>query len=95
MKRYQIRVIGKVQGVYFRFFTQRKAKELGLSGWVKNDPDLSVLIEVQGTQEKIEKFKSWCYKGSPFSKVKEVTSNEIPVILDEINKFEIIRKEIK
>lgn len=93
MKRYKIRVEGKVQGVYFRFFTQRMAKKLGLIGWVKNEPDLSVLIEVQGTQNEIEQFKTWCYKGSPFSKVKQVLIEEMATNQEEQEQFVILRKK--
>lgn len=92
MKRYQIRVIGKVQGVYFRFFTQRKAEQLGLTGWVQNQADLSVLIEVQGEIDKLELFKIWCAKGSPLSKVTQVICDEIPILSDGLNQFEIRRK---
>ena len=92
MKRYQIRVLGKVQGVYFRFFTQRKATELDLSGWVKNQEDLSVLIEVQGAQEKLDQFISWCHKGSPFSNVGQVLLKEIAICSENKNGFIIIRK---
>jgi acylphosphatase len=48
MHHYQITVSGKVQGVWFRKSTQDKARELGLRGFVRNQPDGSVYIEASG-----------------------------------------------
>jgi acylphosphatase len=41
-------VFGEVQGVGFRSFTRHQAEQLGLTGWVKNNPDGSVSFEVEG-----------------------------------------------
>ncbi len=74
---YRIRVIGRVQGVFFRVSAKEKADSLGLHGWVRNEKDGSVLIEVQGAQEKIEEFIQWCHVGSSSSKVDHVETEEI------------------
>lgn len=42
------RVIGRVQGVGFRWWTQRTAVGLGLGGWVRNEPDGSVVVQATG-----------------------------------------------
>ncbi len=47
---------GVVQGVGFRFFVDRKAREYGLCGWVKNLPSGEVEIEVEGERGMIEDF---------------------------------------
>ncbi len=47
-------VIGMVQGVGFRYFTFKKARELGLKGFVKNLPDGTVEIEASGEREELE-----------------------------------------
>ena len=49
-----IQVKGKVQGVWFRAFTKEKAEELGLTGWVQNQPEGSVYLKVKGKKETIE-----------------------------------------
>jgi acylphosphatase len=49
-------IIGKVQGVGFRYFTQKRANRLGLTGWVKNLADGSVEVTVQGEKATLEEF---------------------------------------
>ena len=48
MKTLRIKVYGIVQGVGFRWTARRVANELGLVGWVRNEPDGSVSMELQG-----------------------------------------------
>lgn len=77
LKAYRIRVRGNVQGVFFRKYTQDKARELGLAGTVENLDDDSVLIEAEGTKSDLDKLLEWCYEGSPASKVDSVEHEEI------------------
>jgi acylphosphatase len=63
VKRYIIRVSGKVQGVFFRASTKKTADQLGLSGLARNEPDGSVYIEVEGRPEILEVFAAWCKMG--------------------------------
>lgn len=49
-------VRGRVQGVGFRWFVQRTAREAGISGWVKNLPDGTVALEAEGTREALTLF---------------------------------------
>ncbi len=46
-----LRVTGRVQGVGFRYYAQKKALELGVNGYVRNRPDGSVYIEAEGMIE--------------------------------------------
>ena len=69
---YTIKILGKVQGVFFRYFTKKTADKLGIQGTVKNLPDGSVWIEATGEDEDMEEFIQWCHRGSPASKVQEV-----------------------
>ena len=68
----QVKIIGKVQGVWFRDSTLKKAQELGIKGFVKNQPDGSVYIEAEGAKDNIKDFINWCHKGPPFAKVQSV-----------------------
>jgi len=73
MENLQITVIGKVQGVWFRKYTQEKANELGLRGYVTNKDNGSVFIEVTGEKNVLNIFITWLKnEGSPQSKVTSV-----------------------
>lgn len=65
----QIKVIGKVQGVFFRKSTLEKATELGIMGWVRNEPDGSVLVEIEGPQQALFLMESWLKTGPARAKV--------------------------
>lgn len=69
-----ILVSGRVQGVGFRYATKQTADDLGLEGWVKNNPDGTVQIHVTGNDNKIQEFISKI-RNSPiqFAKVDDVT----------------------
>jgi len=60
-----ILVSGIVQGVFFRAETQRKARQLGLTGWVKNLDDGRVEAVFEGEKNKVEQMIEWTKKGPP------------------------------
>ncbi|MGH2617513.1 MAG: acylphosphatase [Thermomicrobiales bacterium] len=66
------RVTGRVQGVFYRASARREAQRLGLSGWARNEPDGSVLIDVEGDAGAIETFLAWCAVGPPGAKVEAI-----------------------
>ncbi|MEZ4720722.1 MAG: acylphosphatase [Flavobacteriales bacterium] len=76
-KAFKIRVIGRVQGVWFRKYTKQKADELAISGFVRNERDGSVYMEAEGEAAAMDEFIQWCYVGSPESKVAQVIASEI------------------
>ena len=63
MKRLIIKVSGKVQGVFFRASARDVAGKLGLAGIVRNEPDGSVYLEVEGEEKDVDAFMEWCRKG--------------------------------
>lgn len=65
-------VKGRVQGVWFRHFTHKEADKRSLSGFVMNQEDGSVYIEVTGEAKDIDLFSEWVNNGSPLSIVEEV-----------------------
>jgi len=84
-----ILVTGKVQGVYFRQSAREKAKELGLTGEVKNLSDGSVHIAATGTKEQLTTLADWCKKGPPRAVIAGVEITELP--LKEFEHFTITR----
>ncbi|HEY4427944.1 MAG TPA: DNA polymerase ligase N-terminal domain-containing protein [Solirubrobacteraceae bacterium] len=72
-------VQGDVQGVGFREATVSRAHELGVSGWVRNGDDASVLVHAEGTQAAVEGFVSFLRSGPPPSRVADVALDGVPV----------------
>lgn len=82
-KRIKITVKGFVQGVGFRYFAYRKAKEYGLTGYVKNLFNGDVESEAQGDSGLVNDFLNDLKKGPSGSYVKSVIFEDIPLQPDE------------
>ncbi len=78
MKHVEIIVKGKVQGVFFRATALGMAERLGLNGYVRNEPDGSVRIEVEGDEKAVEEFIQWAHQGPPAARVESVDVKEGP-----------------
>jgi len=72
MKRIIINVYGLVQGVFFRYTTRKVARNLGLTGYVKNMPDGSVYIEAEGPEERLRELLEFSKKGPKYAHVENV-----------------------
>ena len=59
----RVRISGRVQGVSFRVWTGRQARELGLSGWVRNSPDGAVEAVFEGEPDAVSAMVEWCSQG--------------------------------
>ncbi|MGZ5008196.1 MAG: acylphosphatase [Methylobacter sp.] len=77
MRKVKILVSGRVQGVYFRLFTQNKAKHFSIKGSVRNLPDGRVEIIAEAENMTIEKFIKWCNKGPITARVDHVEVTEL------------------
>ncbi|XP_016373904.1 acylphosphatase-2-like isoform X1 [Sinocyclocheilus rhinocerous] len=82
-------VFGNVQGVCFRMYTEAEAKKLGVTGWVKNTRQGTVVGQVQGHPEKVKEMKYWLSQvGSPSSGIHRAQfTNEKPISKLEIHGF--------
>ncbi|XP_043107711.1 acylphosphatase-2 isoform X1 [Puntigrus tetrazona] len=82
-------VFGNVQGVCFRMYTEQEAKKLGLTGWVKNTRQGTVVGQVQGHPERVKEMKYWLSKvGSPSSRIHRAQfTDEKPITKLEIHGF--------
>lgn len=76
--RKKVFVYGTVQGVGFRYRAEHAANMLGVTGWVRNEPDGSVLLEVQGTDEQIDKVLAMVNQGT-YVNIDRITANQIPI----------------
>ena len=68
----EIRVVGKVQNVWFRASTAAVATDLGLRGFAKNLADGSVEVVAVGEKKDLEKLGKWCERGSAGASVERV-----------------------
>jgi acylphosphatase len=68
-------VYGRVQGVFFRAFVTRWARELGLAGYVRNLPDSTVEVHAEGARQQLEKLVSYLKVGPPGARVSEVVTS--------------------
>ncbi len=67
-----LKIYGRVQMVLYRDSAQRRARKIGLVGYVMNESDGTVKIIAEGEKEKLEKFINWCYNGSILAKVEKI-----------------------
>jgi len=88
MRSIRLLISGRVQGVYFRLFAQKKAKQLGVKGYAKNLADGRVEIIAEADNSSIEQLIKWSYKGRITARVDEVEISEWP-IHEQFTTFEI------
>ncbi|XP_033734373.1 acylphosphatase-1-like [Pecten maximus] len=86
-------VIGKVQGVFFRKYTQQNAAKRGLVGWVQNTERGSVVGKMQGPEKDVKDMKRWLKKtGSPKSRIERcIFKDEQEITQRGFKSFEIIK----
>ena len=79
---------GRVQRVFFRLTTRKKAQGIGVFGWIRNLPDGRVEAVYEGEKEKVEKMIEWSKKGPLLARVDdvEITWEQYQ---EEFNDFEI------
>jgi acylphosphatase len=77
--RLRVLVSGRVQGVGFRYFTERSTHALRVSGWVRNLPDGRVEAEVQGERAEVEKFLENVRIGPHGSRVDDVQTSPLSI----------------
>lgn len=80
-------VAGRVQGVFYRDSTRRKAKELNITGWVRNVSDGSVEVMFCGEAEQVNAMREWLWDGPPAADVTDVVVEEVP--WQEFKNFEV------
>lgn len=78
-KHLNIKISGRVQGVFFRITAKEEADKLGITGFARNEPDGSVYIEAEGEVEKLEKFLKWCHGGPEVAQIDKVEITEGPL----------------
>ena len=75
-------VVGKVQGVAYRAFAQQQARNLGITGWVRNRADGRVELVAYGDPEKLDVLQARLQQGPPSAKVTQLHVSEHPFEAD-------------
>lgn len=74
----KVNVKGRVQGVGFRYSTQRQANRLGVAGWARNERDGSVTVVAEGPKAAVDEMVRWLQEGPGFAKVADMDLREYP-----------------
>ncbi len=85
--RLSARIEGRVQGVGFRNFTQMRARQLGVSGWVRNEKDGSVQLEAEGPRAALEELLEAVHEGPRMARVESIDADWE----DATDEFEVFR----
>ncbi|XP_040082014.1 acylphosphatase-1 isoform X2 [Oryx dammah] len=86
-------IFGKVQGVFFRKYTQAEGKKLGLVGWVQNTDQGTVQGRLQGPTSKVRHMQEWLEtKGSPKAHIDRASfHNEKVIVKLDYADFQIVK----
>lgn len=91
MFKIRVMISGDVQGVFFRISTQDKARELELTGWVKNIFNNAVEILAEGDREKLSLFTGWLQLGPPNATIDKISIEWEESSVKDFSSFEIYR----
>ncbi|WPV03004.1 acylphosphatase [Mucilaginibacter sp. cycad4] len=92
MKHLNITVKGKVQGVFFRKSTKAVADQLGVRGFVLNEPNGDVYIEAEADDTFLDMFIDWCNEGPEDAEVTFIESHEGE--LKNYRNFEVVKRRL-
>ena len=92
MKHINIKITGKVQGVFFRVSTKAVADQMGVKGLVKNEKDGSVYVEAEADEQTLDMFLDWCNEGPDKAKVESVTVEDGEI--KNYRNFEVVKKNL-
>lgn len=76
LKRVHIFISGRVQGIFFRSFIQRRALMLDLKGWVRNTEDDRVEAVFEGSESRIQSILEYCGQGPPGAEIENIDVKE-------------------
>ena len=80
-------ISGRVQGVFYRAETKKKADEFGIAGWVQNNSDGTVEVHAEGTEIQLELLEAWLREGPELAAVIEMKTEKAK--LGELSSFQI------
>jgi acylphosphatase len=84
-----VRVTGRVQGVFFRAWTQGEARELGVSGWIRNCSEGAVEAHLEGEEDAVTRMVERMRRGPSNAQVEDVDAEDVPP--EGLGRFELRR----
>jgi acylphosphatase len=91
-ERLTARIVGRVQGVGFRWWVRSRADDMGLTGWVMNDDDeRGVLVVAEGQPDDLDELEQLLWKGPSAARVDEVRATR-EAASGEFHRFSINRQ---
>jgi acylphosphatase len=91
VERLELRIVGRVQGVGFRWWAVRQAQDLGVTGWVMNANDeRTVEVVAEAEQQQLERFEQRLRQGPPGARIERVEARRQPAS-GEFTRFSIVR----
>ena len=87
--RARLTIEGQVQGVWYRGSMQQEARRRQVAGWVRNEPDGSVVAEVEGEPAAVDALVAWARSGPPGARVRDVRVDWMPPTHAEHGQFAI------
>jgi acylphosphatase len=88
METWLLRIRGRVQGIGYRDACIRRARLLGVTGWVRNRMDDSVEAMLQGPRETLARMLEWLREGVPGAWVEDIEMTELPPPFPRFDAFE-------
>jgi len=70
-------VVGKVQGVGYRYFARQAARAIGVRGWIRNLPDGSCEVQVAGTADTLQRFREELLRGPRGARVEGIEEERL------------------
>jgi acylphosphatase len=80
-----------VQGVGFRWFVRERARALGLSGWVRNEPDGSVKVYAIGRQSDLAQLRQMLCEGPPEAMVEMIVDEQLEPNIPALTPFGVLK----
>ena len=80
MRRVHLTASGLVQGVFFRASARDEARRLGVTGWIANTQEGTVIAEAQGAPDAVDAFIEFCRQGPGQSWVEELVVDDVDVV---------------
>jgi acylphosphatase len=75
-KAVSVKIVGRVQGVSFRWYAAQEAERLDVRGWIRNEPDESVAGHFEGEDDGVDRLVAWCRSGPRGASVRDVAVTE-------------------